>query len=462
MRAKVTLARAKIHEPSLPPTRLSPVRLACLAVAIFVGWGATLAGHSRAEEPTSAIERGRELFVRSWQPYDDETPAGDGLGPMYNAQSCADCHHQGGVGGSGGLMHNVQLLCLVPPERTTRLDRRQREKFVESIRKIHPALVTSRFTALPAITLHKFGENPAYDKWRVVLLMLVNHLAPGEVPERIGLRLAERSTPALFGAGLIDSIPNQVLEETARRQAAIASGVKGKVAPATDGGVGKFGWRGQTSSLKQFVMGACANELGLVVPDNDQPLDPLEPEHKSPGLDLDQKQCDIPVAYVASLPPPAERLPSSQAEKEHWAEGSKLFKRIGCAECHVPKLGEVVGIYSDLLLHDMGSELSDRAAANSPGRPRRSPGSSPQYYGGPEDVFATLAAETMRQWRTPPLWGVADSAPYLHDGRAPTLDDAILQHEGEATRAKKRYAALTIQRRKQLLAYLESLGHPSP
>jgi len=448
------------------PRRIAACRLFILCVAAL-GLAAVATADLRAGEPTWADERGRELFVRDWKPYDAQAPDGDGLGPMYNAQSCVECHHQGGVGGGGGSMHDVELLCLVPPQRNPRLDLRKRRKLVEGIGKIHPALVRTETSALPAITVHKFGEHPAYEKWRVALMMLVDYLPPGEVPDRISFQLAKRNTPALFGAGLIDSIPREALEKAAQQQALLESSVKGKLAPATGGGVGKFGWRGQTASLKQFVTGACANELGLNVPDNDQPLDPLDPRHKSPGLDLTQKQCDLLVAYVASLPAPEERAPKDRQQEEHWAKGARLFERVGCAECHLPELGGIVGIYSDLLLHDMGSELADRAAANLPGAPNpfdlpRSPGSSSRYYGGPDDIFGSLAIETTRQWRTPPLWGVGDSAPYLHDGRAETLDDAILAHGGEAATSREKYAALSIQRRNQLLDYLESVGHPAP
>jgi CxxC motif-containing protein (DUF1111 family) len=292
--------------------------------------------------------------------------------------------------------------------------------------------------------------------------MSVDYLVPGEVPERIGLQIARRSTPALFGAGRIDSIPEAAIEQEARRQAVRAGAVKGQVARATDGRIGRFGWRGQTSSLKQFVMGACANELGLKVPGNEQPLDPLDPEHKSPGLDLEQQQCDELVAFVASLEPPRERRPESREENERWHAGERVFNRVGCADCHAPKLGEVAGIYSDLLLHDMGRELADPAGANPPNTSPPSPGSTPQYYGGPTDVFADVPPKTLRQWRTPPLWGVAESAPYLHDGRAATLDDAILAHGGEAALARNRFEGLAAEHRAQLLGYLETLGQPAP
>jgi CxxC motif-containing protein (DUF1111 family) len=77
-------------------------------------------------------------------------------------------------------------------------------------------------------------------------------------------------------------------------------------------------------------------------------------------------------------------------------------------------------------------------------------------------VFADVPPKTLRQWRTPPLWGVAESAPYLHDGRAATLDDAILAHGGEAALARNRFEGLAAEHRAQLLGYLETLGQPAP
>jgi CxxC motif-containing protein (DUF1111 family) len=142
-------------------------------------------------------------------------------------------------------------------------------------------------------------------------------------------------------------------------------------------------------------------------------------------------------------------------------------------------VGEVSGIYSDLLLHDMGEGLSD------PGEPGA--------YGGSEDeplnvlplpplagdfgVDAVAGEQAVRhavidsglvrgrnnlagpqEWRTPPLWGVRDSAPYLHDGRAETLEQAIAWHDGEANRSARRYFQLSTEQRAQLLAFLDSLA----
>src|SRR5690349_19245912 len=93
---------------------------------------------AQAADPTLVpSEAGRDLFLRQWEVNDPRAPAGDGLGPMYNARSCAECHHQGGVGGAGGADHDVELLCLLPPEDATRVNR---TKFIAGIKKIHPTL----------------------------------------------------------------------------------------------------------------------------------------------------------------------------------------------------------------------------------------------------------------------------------------------------------------------------------
>ncbi len=126
-------------------------------------------------------------------------------------------------------------------------------------------------------------------------------------------------------------------------------------------------------------------------------------------------------------------------------------------------LGEVTGIYSDLLLHDMGTELEDPVPASS-GRIRggsADPSFTGGYFGGSgpsgPDVFVDVPPAARRLWRTPPLWGVANSAPYLHDGRAATLEDAIMAHSGEAIPARKYFTSLPAAHRAKILAFLKSL-----
>jgi CxxC motif-containing protein (DUF1111 family) len=156
---------------------------------------------------------------------------------------------------------------------------------------------------------------------------------------------------------------------------------------------------------------------------------------------------------VRNLPAPAARAPVDDQDEARIKAGGTTFRSIGCAQCHVPKLGDVAGIYSDLLLHDIGPELADTAGYGV------FTGSRTGFRG--LDPAGGLAPSMSQQWRTPPLWGLSDSGPYLHDGRAGTLDQAIRLHGGEAEQSALRYAHLTPLRRRQLDAFLRSLGVPA-
>ncbi|MGE0696243.1 MAG: di-heme oxidoredictase family protein [Pirellulales bacterium] len=429
----------------------------CLAGACCAAGAPELGAQSCPIPQVGPAQLGHILFVRQWDEHDRMSATGDGLGPMFNERSCAACHNQGGLGGSGSAEQNVELLCLVPTQSVTRIDRKL---FVAQAGMVHPAFVVNDTTALPTIVLHRSSTDPVYAAWRQTLVGMLARGAAMKPKPSFVIRRFERRTPALFGAGLIDSIPPAVLHATAKRQAATA-GVRGRVALATDGGVGKFGWRGQTASLEQFVLGACANELGIHVASASQARTPFG-NVAAPGDDLNERQCNALVAFVAALPAPVQRKLSSVHEQKAWHAGERLFASLGCAACHPARLGSVAGIYSDLLLHDMGVELSDPAGTNVPGRSGFAQVfDATKYYGGAMDVFVAVPPESQREWRTPPLWGLAVSGPYLHDGRARTLEQAILKHGGEAQAARNKYAALGREDRAKLWAFLYNLGVPA-
>jgi CxxC motif-containing protein (DUF1111 family) len=175
---------------------------------------------------------------------------------------------------------------------------------------------------------------------------------------------------------------------------------------------------------------------------------------------MNQDECDALVAFVRALPAPASRTPGDAREASTIEQGEKTFRSIGCAACHLPKLGNVDGIYSDLLLHDMSPELEDvggysvfiaaAPAAQGDGAPAAGPA-------GKESTEARPG-----EWRTPPLWGLRDSGPYLHDGRAENVTRAILLHGGEGAAAAERFARLTPRRKRQVEAFLMSLEAPAP
>ncbi len=145
----------------------------------------------------------------------------------------------------------------------------------------------------------------------------------------------------------------------AKREAKESPETQGRVSHVKDNRIGRLGWKGQVASVEDFVLNACAVELGLEVPGHHQAMTPQAPKYRTTGLDLTGEECNALVAYVKSLPKPAENRPASAEESKVHGAGQATFASIGCANCHAAKVGNVVGIYSDLLIHDMGQDLGD-------------------------------------------------------------------------------------------------------
>ncbi|HEV3164525.1 MAG TPA: hypothetical protein VGZ22_10905, partial [Isosphaeraceae bacterium] len=255
--------------------------------------------------PTRAgddLALGKALFAREWLPNDPRSSGGDGLGPVYNETSCLACHNQGGPGGSGPASTNVEIL-----SSGTNLDPGA----------LHPGLTKAR-----SVVLHRFGVDPEYRRWRLRLLGDEKIADMAESPQteiqqvqrtveslRLkitwrgtffvsgGMSLSRRNPPALFGAGLIDAIPDEVLLAAAERKDPgvqdtphlgllrrlfglgerkdPAPSKSGRVHRLKDGKIGRFGWKAQVPTLNEFVLTACANELGLEVPGHKQAESPL-------------------------------------------------------------------------------------------------------------------------------------------------------------------------------------------
>lgn len=273
---------------------------------------------------------------------------------------------------------------------------------------------------------------------------------------------SQRNTTALFGAGLIDSIPTEVLEALEQAQTKNKV-ISGRVARLKDGSPGRFGWKSQKSRLSDFVLTACAVEVGLDVPNHPQAGHPQKADYRPAGLDLNQEQCDALIDYIGALPAPAQRKFGDETDRGYIKGGHALFAKVGCADCHVENVGEVAGIFSDVLLHDMGGELGDTGSYDV-----FIPDSTPEgdvlqltgLQGPASRIPKKITGATRQEWRTAPLWGVRDSAPYLHDGRAQTLAQAIAMHGGESTSSTQKFFALSDAERFQVISFLKSLVAP--
>jgi CxxC motif-containing protein (DUF1111 family) len=308
----------------------------------------------------------------------------------------------------------------------------------ENLILLHPG-----FRSSMSLVLHHQGIDPDYPTWRKNIKDL---RAPN-----VTVTIRERNTPALFGVGLIDSIPEEEISAGVTVRHEGFPEVQGRTSRTAEGRIGRFGWKAQTPTLDEFVRTACAVEVGLEVPGHAQSPNPTTPNVRAPGLDLTEEQCEVLTDFVAALPAPGRVQQASRGSPAIVDEGERVFMSIGCGACHVPNLGKVEGIYSDLLLHDMGQSLSDEATYYA------SPSEGPRPTG--ELALATPAGPT--EWRTPPLWGLRDSAPYLHDGRAPSIYEAIRLHGGEASPSASLFGKLTRVQRDSLLAFLKSLAAPA-
>lgn len=250
--------------------------------------------------------------------------------------------------------------------------------------------------------------------------------------------VTRRDTPPLFGLGLIDAVSDARILRYADPTDRNHDGISGR--PNLIGGrVGRFGWKAQIVSLHDFAGDAYLNELGITSPmfpvENDPQGGPAVcdavPDPEDDGTNV-AKFTDF-MTLLAPLPP----LPRTAASRA----GKHLFRKIHCDGCHsvrrrtaanlLPALNHKrVALYSDLLLHDMGPVLADGIEQG------ESSGS---------------------EFRTAPLWGVRESAPYLHDGRAPALTDAIAAHGGEAQASRDLFVALPPDQQELLLEFLRSL-----
>ena len=337
--------------------------------------------------------------------------AEEGLGPAYNGTSCAVCHSIPAIGG-GGVMLEVRA--------------------------------GYRDAAGEARGLDDTGETLMH------LFSVPSHGCQPQIPDDVAV-IAHRAPIPLFGAGLVEAIADATLldlEDPADRN---RDGVSGRAALITDVAsgqrrVGRFGWKAQHATLLAFGADAYRNEMGIT---ND-----LFPREMAFGIPAAQMRvCD-------PLPDPEDRREPSTRRRgidnfesfmrllapvmpshvnTQTREGERVFAAIGCASCHVPTLTTAPGtnplfdrrpvpLFSDLLLHDIGTGDGIRQAAAD-------------------------AAEI----RTPALWGLRFRRPLLHDGSAVTIADAIGRHRNEAELARRGFERLAPEERQALVAFLGSL-----
>ena len=335
----------------------------------------------------------------------------EGLGPVFNEASCASCHN-GPVGGTTGRTE-------------TRFGRVVNGTF-DPMTELGGSLIQDKGIGLVA--------TPAG-----------SHTFIGEVvPTEAGVT-TRRITTQLFGLGLVDAVPDEELLRLARFEAVTSPTTAGTPSMTTEirtglTRVGRFGWKAQVPTLHQFSGDAYLNEMGITNPEfpsENCPQGDCSALAFNPRPDLNDDGSGVTkfTDFMTLLAPPPRGTRSLQV-----LEGGGIFATIGCANCHTPALvtgsspvaavsKKVFQPFSDFLLQDMG-DLGDGIAQGS---------------------------ASGRQMRTAPLWAVRTRSLLLHDGRATSLDGAILAHDGQGKPARDRFLRLAPGARFVLLQFLRSL-----
>jgi CxxC motif-containing protein (DUF1111 family) len=395
---------------------MKKIFIVCIVGVLIVACSKVLPGAQPGDElldgPVDGLSgEQHQIFLRGDVAFNDDvfTPA-TGLGPVFVATSCGSCHAGDGKG--------------------------------------HPFTMLTRFGQTDS-TGNKFLQSGGPQ---------LQHLAiPGFIPEQIpaGATFSKFMPPANTGLGLLDAIPDATLLALADENDANGDGISGRPnwlnipvyadprpASVEQNGkyIGRFGKKGGAYDLLQQTANAYNQDIGIT--------SVFEPYDTYSGHEIDPevstKTVQDVVFYLKTLKAPVQR---NQNDPE-VVSGKQVFTSIGCAKCHVQQLvsgassiaalsNKNISPYTDLLLHDMGAGLDD----------------------GYTEGSATTA-----EWRTPPLWGIglsqnSQGGKYflLHDGRAHSIEDAIVLHGGEANQSRNNFQQLNAEQKSQIIKFLESL-----
>jgi CxxC motif-containing protein (DUF1111 family) len=375
-------------------------------------------------------ETGRAIFEKNWISAPASTTASDGLGPLYNARSCAQCHENGGRG-------QVKNSLVV---------RINDESYGQQIQ-------TYSISGLPAearVDIHSVQVPTVLPDGETVMLQKpVYSLSELEFGKLELLSYSPRIASSLAGLGLIEMIPQQQINILADEQDKNHDAISGRINWVWDvvqqtQVPGRFGWKAGQASLAQQSARALSLDIGIGSSLYPNPYGDctvkqsvcLERQNgNSPGhdnLEASAVMLDTLLTYIRNIPVPA----NTRVEQTGLGNGKILFSEASCDTCHHPQFevsGQQIEPYSDFLLHDMGIALSDSLSEGN---------------------------ASVNEWRTAPLWGIGriqQKPAYMHDGRARNLQEAILWHGGEAQSAVNRYKSMAKQDRDDLIRFLNSL-----
>jgi CxxC motif-containing protein (DUF1111 family) len=397
---------------------------------------------------------GQRLFNVNWLVAPASVKTFSGLGPTFNRVSCVACHTGGGRGRTpenpNDMMDSMLVRLSIPGINE------------HDGPKPHPAygdqLQDHSIPGVPAegfVTVSYKEIKGAYADGMFYSLRLphykFNKLNFGPLGDDI--LISPRVSQGIFGLGLLEAVQEKTILNIAKKQHDENQGIAGQPNYVWDHAnnkkvLGRFGWKANQPNLRHQIAGAFLGDIGVTTT--------IFPKKNCPDI---QKKCaaaptgpmpNLSDEFLDKIELFSRMLAVPAARNMNVPEvirGEILFKKAQCASCHIPQLktgshpmkelsNQTIEPYTDLLLHDMGAGLAD-------GRP---------------DFEASGT-----QWRTPPLWGIGltkvvnGNLFFLHDGRARSLEEAILWHGGEAEKSKEMFRNMSVRDRAALITFLNSL-----
>ena len=401
------------------------------------------------------FEVGDSFFEQNWVTAPASTEARDGLGPTFNAQSCSSCHTLDGRARppenaddpERGLLFRLSIpgvdAVTGGPLPDPNYGGQLQDRAVLSV----PA--EGRFLIAYDLIEGNYGDGEPYS----LLAPRYSFADLAFGPLHPGIMMSPRIAPAVFGAGLLEAIPEGDILAQADPDDSDGDGISGRANMVWDArrqatALGRFGWKANVPTAEQQIAGAFHGDIGVtsaLFPGENCPAIQGECREAPNGgaPEIPEERLGQVVFYNRTLAVPAMR----DVAEPQVRRGAELFRDAGCAACHTPRhttgdhpvgalSGQAILPYTDLLLHDMGAGLAD-------GRP---------------DFRASG-----REWRTPPLWGIGlvdnvnGHTRFLHDGRARSIAEAILWHDGEGLAAREAFRNMSREEREAVLRFLESL-----
>lgn len=447
---------------------------------------------NRYSEHNLNIKIGQAVFEKLWVFSPSSTISSDGLGPLYNARSCHQCHNP-----AKASVNNV------PPSLVIQLSIEPEEQSLQNANQ--QSLIKTGF--IPEPTYGKQLQTFAFPGGHAeASIAISSHAVPIQFPDnsittleqpkyhfnQLGygelhpdVRFSPRVASRMHGLALLEKIPEETLLKLADPEDQDNDGISGKInwvldLKSNDKAAGRFGWKASKPTLEQQNLAALSTDIGVsswLFPAAEGDCSPNQrdcivlanqtltyadlsekdydhnPDAKKSGhselisahsIEASKTMTDLLQLFTASSGVQNAGVISNRPVPD---AGENTFKTIGCQKCHVSQITlsgvsknatipTQISPYTDLLLHDMGDALSDNRKEFS---------------------------ATGNEWRTAPLWGIAEylktaiEPRFLHDGRARSVNEAILWHAGEAEQTKHAYMALPLRQRSQLIEFVESL-----